>query len=231
MQAKDIMTTNVVTVTPETGVDEIARLLLQRRISAVPVVDANVAIVGIVSEGDLMRRPETETERHRSWWLGLLASREEQAEAYIKTHGTHAGDVMTRNVVTVSEETSVGEIAHILEQRRIKRVPVVRDGKVVGIISRANLLHGLAAQKDKIATVPSADDRSVREQVTAVLNDQGWVTHGGLNVIVNDGVVELWGWVESEQERKALKMAAEGVAGVREVQDHLGRVAPWVWGA
>jgi CBS domain-containing protein len=231
MQAKDIMTTNVVTVTSESGVDEIAALLLKRNISAVPVVDAEGRILGIVSEGDLMHRPESETERPRSWWLVLMADSQESAAAYTKSHGRRADEIMTRNVITVSEDTPVGEIAQILEERRIKRVPVVRDGKLVGIVSRANLLHGLVARKDRVAEAPSADDRTIREQILAHIDDQGWVSHGGLNVIVSDGVVELWGWVESDQERKALIVAAENVAGVRAVEDHLGSAPPWAWGA
>ncbi len=230
MQASDIMTAKVVTVGVDTDVEVIARLLLERRISAVPVVDSSDHILGIVSEGDLIRRPETETERHRSWWLRLLADKTERAEEYVTSHGRRADQVMTRDVVTVTEDSNVGEIAELLEQRRIKRVPVVRDGKLVGIVSRANLLQGLAARKEKIEA-PSTDDRSIRDRVMAVLNQQDWVSHGGLNAIVNDGVVELWGWAESQKERDALRLATESVEGVREVKDRLGKLAPWVWGA
>jgi CBS domain-containing protein len=231
MQAKDVMTTGVVTVTPETQIQEIAKLLLERKISGVPVVDPEERVLGVVSEGDLMQRLGSESGRHRSWWLGFVASSQERAEEYVKRHGSRAADVMTRDVVTVAEETPIGEIARILEERRIKRVPVVRDGKLVGIISRANLLHGLAARKEAAPGAPSADDRSIREAVMADLAKEGWVTHGSLNVIVTDGVVELWGWVESDEERRAFKITAENVPGVRSVEDHLGSVAPWVWGA
>ncbi len=123
MQASDIMTAKVVTVSVDTDVEVIARLLLERRISAVPVVDSSDPILGIVSEGDLIRRPETETERHRSWWLRLLADKAERAEEYVKSHGRRADQVMTRDVVTVSEDNKVGDIAELLEQWRIKRVP------------------------------------------------------------------------------------------------------------
>ncbi len=232
MLAKDIMTTNVVTITRDTRVEDIAKLLLERSISAVPVVDgAENRLVGIVSEGDMMFRRESETERHRSWWLNLLASPEDQAREYVKAHGQRAEDVMTREVVTVAEDTPVGEIAQILERRRIKRIPVLRDGKIVGIVSRANLLHGLAAHKDRISIAPSPDDRALREQVLALVTREGWITHGCLNVIVNQGVVELWGWVHSEEERKALRIAVEEVPGVRAVNDHLGWVAPYLRGA
>lgn len=231
MQAKDIMTTNVITVTGDSRVDEIAALLLQRNISGVPVVDAEGRVLGIVSEGDLMHRPESGTERPRSWWLRLMADSQEDAEQYTKTHGMRAEEVMTRDVIAVGEDTSVGDIAQLLEERRIKRVPVLRDGKLVGLVSRANLLHGLVARKDKIAAAPSADDRSIREQISAEIERQDWVSHGSFNVIVTDGRVELWGWVDSDQERQALLVVAENVTGVRAVEDHLGSVAPWARGA
>ena len=230
MQAKDVMTTNVVTVTSDDRVEDIAKLLLERHISGAPVLDADGRLVGVVSEGDLMRRLEGDAGR-RSWWLKLLASPEERARDYTKSHGRLAGDVMTREVVTVAEDTPVGEIAHLLERRRIKRVPVVRDGKVVGIVSRANLLHGLAAHKDRVASEPSPDDRTIRKAVMALVERQGWITHGSLNVMVSDGVVELWGWVDSEDERKALRLAVEEVAGVNAVQDHLGSLPPYLRGA
>ncbi len=230
MHAKDIMTTTVATVGPEARVEEIADLLLQRRISAVPVVGAEGELLGIVSEGDLMQRAESGTERHHSWWLSLLASAEEQARDYIKSHSHLARDVMTRSVVTVDEDTPIGEVARLLEQHRIKRVPVLDDGKIVGIISRANLLHGLAAQKDRPPLAASADDRTIREMILKTLMTESWASHGSIKVIVSDGKVELWGFVGSEQERHAIKVGVESVPGVREVEDHLGMVPPYMRG-
>ncbi len=228
MQAKDIMTTNVATVTPETSVSDIAKLLIDKSISGVPVTDTGGMLVGVVSEGDLLRRPELETERHSSWWLDLLANNRETAAEYVKSHGTSAADVMTRNVVSVSETATVGEIAATLEKHRIKRVPVVRDGKVVGIVSRANLLHGLAASKEAAPATPSADDRTIREKLTEQLESQGWVSSGSLNLIVDGGIVQLWGWVDSEEERRAIVLAAEQYPGVKGVEDHLGSLPPYL---
>jgi CBS domain-containing protein len=222
MLAKDIMTTDVVTISPDLRVEEIAKLLLARRISGVPVVSADGSLVGIVSEGDLFRRSESGTERHRSWWLNLLAGSEDRAREYLRTHGHRAEDVMTRDVVTITEDTPVGEIAQLLERRRIKRVPVVRDRRIVGLVSRANLLRGLASHKDRLAITPSPDDRTIREAVLTLVKREGWITHGSLNVMVSDGVVELWGWVDSEDERKALMAAVEDIPGVEAVNDHLG---------
>jgi len=230
MLASDIMTTNVITVGPQAAVTEIARTLISRNISAVPVVDENQSVVGIVSEGDLLRRPENNTDNRRSWWLNIFASEEDEARSYAKSHGQTAADVMTDGIISVGEDTPVGQIAGILEKKHIKRVPVLRDGKLVGIVSRANLLHGLASAKSSATPTPSTDDRSIRQTLIASLEGEGWVSHGALNVVVTDGVVELWGWVESDQERKSLIIAAKNVEGVKTVEDHLGSVAPWVAG-
>lgn len=161
MQAADVMTTNVITVQPDTGVREIARLLLKHRISAVPVVDTEQRARGIVSEGDLMRRAENDTDRRHSLWLEVIFSTPEKAADYIKTHGRTADDVMTRDVVTVKEDTPLHEIVGLLERHHIKRAPVTRDGRLVGIVSRANLLHGLAAKAAESAGPSSSDDQTI----------------------------------------------------------------------
>jgi CBS-domain-containing membrane protein len=231
MQAKDVMTTTVVTVPPDTRVEQIAALLLERRISGVPVVDAGGRLLGIVTEGDLMRRPEMGTERQRGWWLRFFGDERERAEEYARAHGSRADQVMTRNVVTVSEETPVREIARLLEERHIKRVPVVRDGRVVGIVSRANLLHGLAAHPDPAPLARPLDDRAIRDEVLRLLERDGWTAHSRLNVIVRNGVAELWGLVDSEEARRAIRVAVESVPGVAGVKDNLGRIPPWLWGA
>jgi len=219
MQAKDVMTTNVISVQPDTAVEEIARVMLKRNISAVPVVDANDAIVGIVSEGDLMRRAETETERHHSWWLVFLQNPAEQAVDYIKAHGRYARDVMTRSVVTAAEDTPVPEIAELLEERHIKRVPIVRDGRLVGIVSRANLLHGLAAvsRHERV----SSDDQTIRSRILEELQGEAGVQAQYINIIVSDGVVELWGAVNTEPERRAVQVVAENTDGVSSVENHV----------
>ena len=160
MQAQDIMTTNVITVYPDASIQYIAKRLIENRISAVPVVGMDGRLAGIVSEGDLMRRSEASTERHSSWWLFLLASPEETARNYVKAHGKHAADVMTRRVITVNENTSMQEVAETLEKHRIKRVPVMSGDKLLGIISRANVIRGLAAQQTPTESI--ADDRTIK---------------------------------------------------------------------
>jgi CBS domain-containing protein len=225
MQAKDIMSTNVMTVTPETQVLEIAKLMLERHISAVPVVDPNNHVLGIVSEGDLIQRPELGVEQRRSRWLSRLMSGEQSSAQYVKSHGTHAAQVMSHPVVTVSEDTPIAEIAQLLEKRRIKRVPVVRDRKLVGIVTRADLLRGLVSFQEPSTATTSTDDRAIRETLQATLIKEG-IPANYVNVVVAGGVVHLWGLVRSEREKEALQLAAESTPGVQAVENHLGKMHP-----
>lgn len=220
MNAKDVMTTLVVSVGPETAVRDIAKLLVDRRISAVPVIADGEQLVGIVSEGDLMFRPEIGSEQHRSWWLRMFSSMESLATEYAKTYGLKARDVMTRTPQTVGEETSLAEIARVLESFHIKRVPVVRDGRVVGIVSRANLVQALASAQGNGWTAAEFD-KLIRDKVTTTLAGQPWETGLPRNVIVADGVVHLWGLLNSEEERTATRVAVERVSGVKGIEDHL----------
>lgn len=219
MLAKDVMTTRVVTVSPDATVREIAGLLRDHKISAVPVADADGTLLGIVSEGDLLRRPELGTLRQPSWWLDLLAEPREKALDYIKSHGGSAKDVMTRELVTVPEDASLEELADALERHRIKRVPVVREGRLTGIVSRADLLHGLIARQS--APEASDDDRSLARSVESELG-QASVHREYVTVVVSGGVVHLWGAVESDAERRAAELAAKNVAGVKAVRNQLG---------
>lgn len=226
MRADEIMSIDVVTVSPETHIRDVAKKLLERGVSALPVVDDGGRILGIISEGDLMRRRESGTERHPSWWLRLLQNPGDTAANYVKSHGQYAKDVMTRKVITVGESTPAGEIAEILEKHRIKRVPVVRDGKVVGIVSRANLLHGLIVQKPPSAPAQSAV--GLRKAVLRELRETG--VHSMIDVVVSDGVVHLWGVVETEGAKSAAQVAAEGTDGVKSVVNHVS-VFPRLVGA
>jgi CBS domain-containing protein len=226
MRAIDVMTTNVITVGPDTTVQEVAKILSEKSISGVPVVDAASRLVGIVSEGDLLHRVETGTERRvqrrrRSWWLDTIGSDEELARDYVKSHGRTAKDVMTRDVVTVSDTTELAEIANLLETKKIKRVPVLRDGKLVGIVSRANLVRALAAAGGQLAG-DVADDRTIREKLLAELRGQPWVHTWAADIIVRDGVVHIWVSDDRpEQEKHALRIAAENISGVKSVAEHL----------
>lgn len=175
MQTKDIMTTNVVTVMPETGVRDIARLLLTHHISAVPVLAADGQFVGIVRDGDLIHRVETGTERHRSWWLTLLADPERLAHDYVKAHGMRAGDVMARDIESVRPETPLDEVADRLEKRHVRSLPVLQEGKVVGMVSRADLLRALAARPARAKAPGSVDDETIRKRLWQALRSADWL--------------------------------------------------------
>lgn len=216
----DVMTRDVIRVTPETPVQKIAELLFERHISGAPVVDEDGALVGIVSEGDLMRHAGAVGETGpRSWWLRFFGDREQGAQDYVKTHGRTAADVMTGQPITVAPDARLADVARLLEKHRIKRVPVVEGGRLVGIVTRSNLLQGLAT-----ASAPgsiTADDREIAERLEAELGRQSFGTF--LNPIIQDGVVHLWGMVDNDAERRALVLLAEQIPGVKAVEDHLGR--------
>ena len=220
MHAMDVMTSEVTTVSEDASVQAVAKLLADRGISAVPVVDPDNRVVGMVSEGDLLHRAETGTERRRSWWLEMLASTNKLAGEYVKSHSAKVKDLMTRDVVSVIETTPVADIAVLLETHRIKRVPVVREGRLVGIVSRANLVRALAMTINEPSTI-EADDRTIRERLLAELKAQKWAEVAPANVTVKDGVVHLWSSYLSEQEKRALVVAAENTPGVRRVEDHM----------
>jgi CBS domain-containing protein len=224
------MITNVITVGTATPVSEIANILLTNHISAVPVLDDKDELVGVVSEGDLIRRVETGTERRRSWWLELFADNELLAQEYVKSHARKAADVMTRHVITASEDTPLAEIATLLERHQIKRVPILRGRKVVGIVSRANLLQALASLREKVAPSSAPDDAAIRAKVMEQLQAQPWGVSSLLNVTVQNGVVDLWGLVSTAQEKNAIRVAAEITDGVRAVNDNIV-VRPLVMGS
>src|SRR5271169_4096134 len=209
MKAADVMATKVITVRQDTPVAQIAEVLLANRISAVPVVNDKDVLVGIVSEGDLIHRVETGTERHRSWWLELLAGKEMLAHEFVKSHSRKAADVMTRPVVSVQPETPLGDIASLLEKHRIKRVPVVNNGKIVGIVSRANLIQALVSLGHATTSDASIDDLTLHSNILEQLRTKPWVDPTAINVVVNNGNVELWGIVDSETEKNAIRVAVE----------------------
>lgn len=219
MQARDIMTPDVICVAPDTPLAEVVRTMLQHRISAVPVLEDGV-LVGIISEGDLLRRVETHTDAPPSRWLELVHSGDMRAADYVKTHGRRAAEVMTRAVITVGENASVAQIARILASHRFRRVPVLRGERLVGIVSRANLLQALASRIALPAEPVTTDDRRIRDALLAEIAAQSWAAPGAASVTVSDGVVHLWGTVESEAKRQALVVTAENIPGVRSVEDH-----------
>lgn len=219
MKARDVMTTPAVTTKPTASVRDVAKLFLQCHVSAVPVVDDKGKVVGIISESDLMRRAESGTEWQRPWWLTLMTGEQRLAEDYIKAHATKVADVMTRKVIIATPDTPLDEIAGILEENGIKRVPIVHNGDLVGIVSRANLVQAMASRGSKL-DVPISD-ATIRERLLKHLNTQRWAHTDLLNVTVNDGVVDLWGLAASDAERNAIRIAAENLPGVRAANDRM----------
>jgi CBS domain-containing protein len=221
VRAKDIMSKPVVTVAPDTPVTEIAALLLKSRISGVPVLDQG-RLVGLVSEGDLLRRHEIGTDRANRggpWWLRMFSAHQTPGE-YVKAHGRFAREVMTREVATITPDTPVAEIAALLESRRIKRVPVMQDTQLVGIVSRANLVQALAAIRPAAMRVTPPADQAIRGRLQAELERQPWWREATANIIVTDGVVHFYGVVHSDDQQAAARVAAENIPGVRGVEDH-----------
>lgn len=231
MNAAEVMTTSVITISPNASIQEVAQSLLANRISALPVVDDDGKLLGIVSEGDLLHRAEAGTEVRGSWWLHAFRSNESLATEFVKSNSRKVADVMTQNVITVEPETTLKDIASLLEKKHIKRVPVVSNGKVVGIVSRANLLQAVACggggEENEVDR--RAENIGLRQKVLNELKDKPWTIAASINIIAHEGVVDLWGIVGTEKEKQAIRVAAENTSGVKEVNDHLA-VLPLIYG-
>lgn len=216
MVAADIMTTEVVTVGPDTDVAEVARRLLANDFSAVPVIDDAGHVLGIVSEADLMRRAEGD--RSHRWWLSLFA---DETAAFIRTHATRARDLMSCDVMSIGEGTALAEIARTLESRRIKSVAVVADDRLVGIVSRSDVLRGLASLRASDESRSAGNDAEIRRQILDLIKKHTSVPLQAISVVVDGGEVCLWGNIGTEEERQAVRVAAESVVGADKVNDYL----------
>ena len=225
MKVRDVMTRKVLSIEPNADVLQAVRSMLENKISGLPVVDADGNLVGIVTEGDFLRRSETTTERRRPRWLEILVGPGRLADEYVHTHARKVGDVMTTEPHTVTEDTPLEGVVQLMEKHRIKRLPVVRGKLLIGIISRANLLRALASLAPTVPEM-SETDETIRATLLAELERQKWAPVAFLNVIVRGGVVELWGTITDERERQALIVAAQNVQGVKDVRDHLVWVEP-----
>jgi CBS domain-containing protein len=223
MKAGDVMTRKLVSIRPNASTAEMVRLMLDNRISGLPVIDDHGDLVGIVTEGDCLRRAETGTERKRPRWLEFLIGPGRLADEYIHTHSRKVAEVMTQSPTTITEDTPLDEIVHLMESRRIKRLPVVRDRKVVGIVSRADLLHALASAAKSIPT-GTPTDAVIRDQFMTELAKQPWAPQ--LNATVRDGVLDLWGIVFAAHQREAAIVAAKNISGVKAVRSQIAWVEP-----
>ncbi len=221
MNAAAIMTAPVVTVTEDTAVRDIVKLLLSRGISGVPVVNEAGRVTGLVSEGDLLRRAELGTQKKRGSWLAFFTGTATLADEYVRSHGEVARDIMTRAVITVAPGTTLAEIADVMEEKRVKRVPVLDGETLVGIVSRSNLLRTLASTAPARPEGATADDEAIRTALITELSSQAWSRRADNSVVVSDGVVHLWGLVTTREEQRALELAAKAISGVKGVQSHM----------
>jgi CBS domain-containing protein len=225
MRVKDVMTPNVICIDVDEPVLKAARLMLQNRISGLPVLDKEGELIGMVTEGDFLRRGELGTQRRRPKWLEFILGPGKLAQEYVHSSGRKVKDVMTPDPRTISEDDSLQAVVEMMERHRIKRLPVTRGGRMVGIVSRANLMHALASlTRDISLTAPTGGDLAIRTNILTAIEKLDWAPH--VNVIVKDGVVELWGVVTDDRERQGLIVAAENVPGVKQVRDHLVWVEP-----
>ena len=225
MKAKDVMTQHVITIAPDASIVEALRLMLQHRISGLPVVDNNGTLAGIVTEGDFLRRAETGTQRRRPRWVEFLLGPGTLAKDYVHSHCRRIDEVMTTIVRTVAEDAELCDIVAVMEKFGVKRVPVMRGRELVGIVSRANLLHALATLSREVVAGPTTD-QAIRDAVLAELDRQSWAPRQMIDVVVRNGVVELWGTVIDPGQRDAARVAAETVPGVKAVKCHIVWVEP-----
>jgi CBS domain-containing protein len=225
MNAGHVMTAGVVSVTPDASVGTAAQLMLQKRISGVPVIDDRGHLVGILSEGDFLRRAETGTGRRRPRWIEFFMGPGRLADEYVRLSGRKVRDVMTHEVRTVPPDAPLEQVVRLMERHNIKRVPVVDGGKVVGIVTRANLLHAVASFADEIAPL-SATDAAIRDRLLAALKVEPWAPATAIDVTVRNGVVALSGVITDERQRQALRVAAENIPGVKQVEDNVVWVEP-----
>jgi CBS domain-containing protein len=220
MKATDVMVRNVITTHPQASVSDVSRLLVDNDVSALPVVDDAGHLVGVISEADLMRREEIGSAKVRPWWLEAVTPGATLAKEFAQSHGKRVEELMSTDVISANENASLGEIASLLERNRIKRVPILKDGKLIGIVSRSNLVQALASAKSNELSV-SENDHMIRAEIVTRLAGQPWTDFGDRNIIVRDGIVHLWGLVGSQSERKALTALAESVPGATDVRDEM----------
>jgi CBS domain-containing protein len=229
MIVSDVMTPRVISIAPDATVEQAAQKMLDQDISGLLVVDAKGELAGILTEGDLLRRNEIGTQQERPWWLRILMSPSRQAEEFARSYGRHVRDVMTEDVHTVAYDASLEAVVSTMERDRIKRVPVTRDGRVVGVVSRSDLLRALIRCAPDAAQVQTGatDDEAVRQAIMTALEKQPWAPLTTVRVSVADGIATLEGTVAAEKERHGIRVVAETTPGVKSVKDQLVYVEPF----
>ena len=224
MRVTDLMTRNCISVLPSTTLADVARIMLENHVTGLPVLDTDGKLLGIVSEGDLLRRAELGTDGQPMNWLKALLMPSSVAENYVVTHARHVSGVMTKNPVSVTPATELNDVAEVMLRRHIKRLPVLDEGRLVGVISRTDLLRAL--MRKLIETKADATDEEIRKYIKSEMDHASWAPHHGIHIHVKEKVVDLEGAVFSDEERRGLLVIAENTPGVKEVQDHLMYVDP-----
>ena len=227
MQVKDAMTLNPIGVLPQATIAEAIRLMLDRHISGLPVIDKTGELVGMLSEGDLLRRAETGTQKGRLRFLEWLIDPGKLALEYTKTHGRLVSEVMTNDAWTVGEDASLAEAVALMERHGVKRLPVLRAGQVVGIVTRADLLRALVGFVSPTYEDTMATDVQIRSAIHTELQAQSWAPAAAIEVTVKDGVVTLGGTIFDDRQRQALRVIAENVTGSKSVVDNLVWIEPY----
>lgn len=225
MKALDVMQRELITTTADTSIDDAIRLMIANRISGLPVVDCTGALVGILSEGDLLRRIELGTGARVPAWIGWLLGQGRAAREYVREHARKVGEIMTAPVISVRPQTQLAEVVALMESRRIKRVPVVQAGRLVGLLTRCDIMRALESLLPEVDTRPVADAK-LRLRLLAALRQQKWAPRASIDVNVVDGIVELLGVITDEQTREAMQVLAENTPGVRAVTNHLTWIEP-----
>lgn len=224
MKARDVMTRAVITVGPETSIRDIAALLSERHISGLPVLSSDRSILGIISESDLLHRAELGTERRYKWWFRNFGDANTLAREFARAHGLKARDVMSRHVISVRDDAELRDVADILHHHRIKRVPVMQGGRLVGLITRGDLVRALSSVQIS-APIAKLENAALHKSLLDRVRTQPWLNKNNINLTVSDGAVEIWGYVDSEDQHSALRALVEETAGVSRVEDHI-LVAP-----
>jgi CBS domain-containing protein len=226
MIVADVMTRNCITIAPESTVEEAVNLMLSRGISGLCVVNKEGELAGMITEGDLLRRDEIGTQRHRPWWLRLLASPARQAADFTRANGRHVRDVMTEDVISIGQDAQLEDVVAAMEKHSIKRLPVTAAGHVVGVVSRSDLLRALIGRVRNVEPL-ATDDRAIRTAILDALEAQSWAPMTTLNVTVTKGVADLWGTITNDEERRAIRVIAENTGGVKTVNDHMVYIEPY----
>jgi CBS domain-containing protein len=220
MKVSDVMTRRVISVSPEATILEAIKLMLKHHISGLPVIAHRGKLVGIVTESDFLHRPETGTERKRSRWLDSFFGPEAAAKAFARSHGQKVADVMTRDPITVTENAPLDQVVQAMESYNVKRLPVMHRGKVVGIVSRADLMLALASVS-RGNPVPTGD-AAIRDRIMAAIREQSWTAGALVDVIVRNGVADVWGSISDVAQRNALRVLVASTPGVNaRFEDHL----------